>query len=240
MILYSYNKSSRQQNGGPQMKQSILYTSLIYIVTLVTTLFIFFLLLGIDLNGFIALILSIGAGVFMLKKYNSSRSFTKSGKQKLPRLTESKEEFYVSKGLSKEDIQYFRKTMHNAKEQVMTIEVNMSKSGKLKAIENRNNTVGLSKALFKDIANEPNRLHEVDQFLYVHLPSLADLVEKYIEIENHKAKSKATYDILEKSASTIDKMCSQIVEDYVVFKEDDIQDLDVEIELAKRNLNKNN
>ncbi|MCC5895091.1 MAG: 5-bromo-4-chloroindolyl phosphate hydrolysis family protein [Alkalibacterium sp.] len=220
------------------MKQSTLYTSLIYIITVLASLFIFVLLLGFDLNGVVALLLSIGAGVFMLKKYNSRSSSTKTGSHKLPRLTQEKEAFYTSKGLSKEDIQYFRKTMHKAKEQVMTIETNMSKSGKLKAIENRNNTVGLSKALFKEIANEPNRLHEVDQFLYVHLPSLSDLVNKYVEIDNHKAKSKATYDILEKSAATIDKMCEQIVKDYVEFKEDDIQDLDVEIELAKRTLDK--
>lgn len=219
------------------MKQSILYTSLIYTLTLLTSLFIFIIMIGLELNGLLALGLSIGTGVLMLKKLGRKTSSVKQTSHKLPKLTQEKEAFYTSKGLSKEDIQYFRKTMHKAKEQVIIIEKNMTQSGKLRAIENRNNTVALSKALFKEITDEPDRLHEVDQFLYVHLPSLADLVKKYVEIENHKAKSKATYDILEKSSQTIDKMCGQIVEDYVMFKEDDIQDLDVEIELAKRTLN---
>lgn len=219
------------------MKQSILYTSLIYTLTLLTSLFIFIIMIGLELNGLLALGLSIGTGVLMLKKFGRKTSSAKNTNHKLPKMTQEKEAFYTSKGLSKEDIQYFRKTMHKAKEQVIIIEKNMTQSGKLRAIENRNNTVALSKALFKEITDEPDRLHEVDQFLYVHLPSLADLVKKYVEIENHKAKSKATYDILEKSSQTIDKMCGQIVEDYVMFKEDDIQDLDVEIELAKRTLN---
>lgn len=219
------------------MKQSILYTSLIYTLTLLTSLFIFIIMIGLELNGLLALGLSIGTGVLMLKKFGRKTSSAKNTSHKLPKMTQEKEVFYTSKGLSKEDIQYFRKTMHKAKEQVIIIEKNMTQSGKLRAIENRNNTVALSKALFKEITDEPDRLHEVDQFLYVHLPSLADLVKKYVEIENHKAKSKATYDILEKSSQTIDKMCGQIVEDYVMFKEDDIQDLDVEIELAKRTLN---
>lgn len=219
------------------MKQSILYTSLIYTLTLLTSLFIFIIMIGLELNGLLALGLSIGTGVLMLKKFGRKTSSAKNTSHKLPKMTQEKEAFYTSKGLSKEDIQYFRKTMHKAKEQVIIIEKNMTQSGKLRAIENRNNTVALSKALFKEITDEPDRLHEVDQFLYVHLPSLADLVKKYVEIENHKAKSKATYDILEKSSQTIDKMCGQIVEDYVMFKEDDIQDLDVEIELAKRTLN---
>ena len=219
------------------MKQSILYTSLIYTLTLLTSLFIFIIMIGLELNGLLALGLSIGTGVLMLKKFGKKTASAKHTSHKLPKMTQDKEAFYTSKGLSKEDIQYFRKTMHKAKEQVLIIEKNMTQSGKLRAIENRNNTVALSKALFKEITDEPDRLHEVDQFLYVHLPSLADLVKKYVEIENHKAKSKATYDILEKSSQTIDKMCGQIVEDYVMFKEDDIQDLDVEIELAKRTLN---
>ena len=219
------------------MKQSILYTSLIYTLTLLTSLFIFIIIIGLELNGLLALGLSIGAGVLMLKKFGRKTTSAKNTSHKLPKMTQEKEAFYTSKGLSKEDIQYFRKTMHKAKEQVIIIEKNMTQSGKLRAIENRNNTVALSKALFKEITDEPDRLHEVDQFLYVHLPSLADLVKKYVEIENHKAKSKATYDILEKSSQTIDKMCGQIVEDYVMFKEDDIQDLEVEIELAKRTLN---
>ncbi|EXJ22844.1 5-bromo-4-chloroindolyl phosphate hydrolysis protein [Alkalibacterium sp. AK22] len=219
------------------MKRSTLHTTSTYILSLFATLFIFLLMIGLDLNAFLAMILSIGTGVFLLNSLGKRAKVKKASRRDMPRLSQEKEQFYSSKGLSKEDIQYFRETMHKAKEQVLTIDENMQQSGKLRAIENRNNTVALSKALFKDIAKEPQKLHEVDKFLYVHLPSLADLVVKYVEIENHKAKSKATYDILDKSAQTIDKMCGQIAEDYVRFKKDDIKDLDVEIELAKRTLN---
>lgn len=219
------------------MKRSTLKTTSTYILSLFVTLFIFLLMIGLDANALLAMIISIGTGVLLLKNFNKKSGARKAGKREMPRLSQEKEQFYSSKGLSKEDIQYFRETMHKAKEQVLTIDEHMQRSGKLRAIENRNNTVALSKALFKDIAKEPQKLHEVDKFLYVHLPSLSDLVVKYVEIENHKAKSKATYDILDKSAQTIDKMCGQIAEDYVRFKKDDIKDLDVEIELAKRTLN---
>lgn len=222
------------------MKRTPLATILIYATILFTTLFLFLIMIGLDMNAFFGLMLSIVAGVVLLLAANKQRTKTarSSGnkKQRLPKLTPQKEAFYQSKGLSKEDIQYFRETMQKAKEQIITIETQMKQSGKLRAIENRNNTVTLSKAMFKEITNEPQRLHEVDKFLYVHLSSLADLVVKYREIENHKAKSKATYDILEKSARTIDRMCGQIAEDYVNFKQDDIEDMDIEVELAKRSI----
>lgn len=220
------------------MKHSTLYTTVVYTITLLVTLFMFIMFVGgFDLNGFLALGLSIGAGVILLKSL-LNRSGKSKSKEKLPRLTTDKEKFYLDKGLEKEDIHYFRQTMLTAKKHIVSIESNMEKSGKLIAIESRNNTVSLSKSLFSAITKEPNRLHEVNKFLYVHLPSLDDLVSKYVEIENHKAKSKATYDILGKSAQTIDKMCSQITDDYVAFKENDLEDLDTEIELAHHNLNK--
>ncbi|MER2063662.1 MAG: 5-bromo-4-chloroindolyl phosphate hydrolysis family protein [Alkalibacterium sp.] len=218
------------------MKQSHTRLNLTYALILFVIMFIFLLLVGFEFNIFIAFLLSIGLGVGLL---NTMTKRTSGGnKEKLPRLNKDKEVFYSSKGLSREDIDYFRRTMFQAQQQIITIEQNMQRSGKLRAIEHRNNTVSLAKELFKNITQEPNRLHDVDKFLYVHLPSLADLSEKYVEIEGHKAKSKTTYDILEKSANTIDKMCAQIAEDYVAFKEDDIQDMSVEVELAKRTFNK--
>ncbi len=114
----------------------------------------------------------------------------------------------------------------------------MTHTGKLRAIANRNNTLHLIKVLFKDIVNEPERLHEVDQFLYVHLPSLADLTDKYVTINQHQAKSKQTFDVLEKSAQTIDDVCEQIAGDYMKFRSTDISDLADEVELAKRRLNR--
>lgn len=220
------------------MKQSKSRLNIKYALTLFIIMFMFLLFVGFEINVFISLLLSISIGVFMLNML--TKNLGGPSNKPLPRLTKEKEDFYSSKGLSKEDIDYFRRTMQQAQHHIVSIEKNMGQSGKLKAIEHRNNTLALAKELFKSITHEPNRLHDVDKFLYVHLPSLADLSEKFVEIEGHKAKSKTTYDILEKSALTIDKMCEQIAEDYVEFKEDDIQDLSVEVELAKRSLSNNN
>lgn len=221
------------------MNKNRLADILIYILACVTILFIFTMLVALDFPFLPALLLSVATGVLLLY-FRGRKHQTHTENQKLPRLSSDKEAFYESKGLGKEDIQYFRETMQNAKLQIKKIETNMLSTGKLKAIENRNNTIHLIKSMFREIIKEPNRLHEVDQFLYVHLPSLADLSEKYVEIDNHQAKSKATYEILDKASQTLDKMCQQIAEDYVTFKSDDIEDMEVEVELAKRSLDKDN
>ncbi|MFL2096237.1 5-bromo-4-chloroindolyl phosphate hydrolysis family protein [Marinilactibacillus psychrotolerans] len=221
------------------MNKNHLADTLIYLLTCITILFIFITLVAVDFPIIPAALFSATVGVLLLymrgRKHNNHDEETK-----LPKLSAEKEAFYESKGLGKEDIQYFRQTMQNAKAQIKKIETNLQATGKLKAIENRNNTVHLTKSLFREIIKEPNRLHEVDQFLYVHLPSLADLSGKYVEIDNHEAKSKATYDMLDRSSQTLDEMCQQIAVDYVEFKSDDIEDMEVEVELAKRSLDKDN
>ena len=161
------------------MKRPITSQILIYGVILLTTLFLFLVTIGLDVNPLFAFLLSIAAGIFLLLNAQKSSRMQGGNKERLPKLTPEKEAFYSSKGLSREDIQYFRETMQKAKMQIVTVEKHMNQSSKLKAIENRNNTVKLSKALFKEITQEPDRLHEVDKFLYVHLPSLSDLVGKY-------------------------------------------------------------
>ena len=210
-----------------------------YTFTTIGTIAVFLLLLAFDFGFWTALIISLLIGGYMfLNKESKKPSRTKV--QKLKRLSPEKEAFYRSQGLSKDEMKFFRETMQTAKINILELEQNMRQSTKLTAIERRNNTIHLAKALFKEITQEPHRLHDVDKFLYVHLPSLKDLTAKYIEVDNHEVKHKSTFDVLEESANTIDGMCNLIAEDYVSFKSDDIDDIELEVELAKKTITRDN
>ncbi|MER2175632.1 MAG: 5-bromo-4-chloroindolyl phosphate hydrolysis family protein [Carnobacterium sp.] len=210
-----------------------------YTLTSLSTILIFVVVYVLfDFDLFLSLIISMAIGAFFIYKQSVNED-SKSSK-KLNRLSPEKEAFYKSKGMSKEEIQFFRETMHTAKLKLLTLEKNLHSVSKLEAIEKRNNTIQLSKSLFKGITEEPNRLHEVDKFLYVHLPSLTDLTDKYLEISQHEVKNKSTFDILDESASTIDEMCQLIAEDYVLFKSDDFEDMAIEVELAKKAIERDN
>lgn len=211
----------------------------ILLLTIITIVVVSFLLGGLNIGRVPSVIIGVVIGFGLYSTYLRRQApEKKKGKKELRPVSKEREDFYRSRGLSEEDIQFFRETMNNAKNQILQIEENISQTGKLRAIANRNNTLNLIKVLFKDIVNEPERLHDVDQFLYVHLPSLAELTNKYVQINQHQAKSKQTFDVLEKSAQTIDNMCKQISKDYVRFRSSDIRDLANEVELAKRRLNR--
>ncbi|WP_414840002.1 5-bromo-4-chloroindolyl phosphate hydrolysis family protein [Carnobacterium sp. TMP28] len=206
-----------------------------YTLTSVSTILFFLLLVFIfNVDFWWSLIISIALGSIFFYMQNNNE--LKKTTTKLNKVSAEKENFYKSNGLNKEEMNFFRETMYLAKNQILTLEKNMRSISKLTAIEKRNNTLRLVKALFKEITENPRRLNEANKFLYVHLSSLVDLTNKYIEIDQHEVKSKATYDVLNESALTIDEMCHLIAVDYVAFKSEDFDDMSIEVELAKKTI----
>ncbi|WP_176747264.1 MULTISPECIES: 5-bromo-4-chloroindolyl phosphate hydrolysis family protein, partial [unclassified Enterococcus] len=76
--------------------------------------------------------------------------------------------------------------------------------------------------------------------LYTHLPNLVDLTNKYNEINDHEIKNKQTYEKLEESAQIIDQLSALIAQDYQKFVAEDLDDIDVEISVAKQSLKRDN
>ncbi|GCF93238.1 hypothetical protein NRIC_11290 [Enterococcus florum] len=157
-------------------------------------------------------------------------------KDVMPALTKEKEEYYTGLGMSESEIELFRETMNISKKQITQLQTNMKQNAKLKAIDLRHDTLKAAKALFKELVKEPTRLPEASQFLYTHLPNIVDLTNNYVEINNHEVKSKEVYGKLEESAQIIDQMAALIVKDYQQFVSNDLEEMDVELSIARRNL----
>lgn len=156
--------------------------------------------------------------------------------QGLPSLSRQMEDHYATAGMTKQQIILFRETMNTTKDQIVRLQDNVSKNAKLKAIDLRHDTVRASKGLFKELVKDPKKLPHANHFLYTHLPNIVDLSDKYIEINGHEIKTKETYAKLEESAKIIDQMADLIASDYKQFVADDIEDLAVELTIAKNSL----
>ncbi|MEG0254689.1 MAG: 5-bromo-4-chloroindolyl phosphate hydrolysis family protein [Vagococcus sp.] len=188
---------------------------------------------------------AVSAALFVAIVYASCLLFkmifsNKSEKatREMPQLTKEKVDHYSEFGMSEQEIEFFRETMATAKQNIAELENNMNEVAKLKAINLRYDTLKASKAMFKEIVKEPNKLHQSDRFLYNHLPNLVELTSKYVEINNHELKNKNTFDALNQSAEAIEEVSQLIVKDYSDFVSDDLDDLDVEISIAKQNIDR--
>lgn len=218
---------------------SLVYTFLlgsIIIIVLMSDIFTF-----LDNLTPIVLFIFWGAILYYMSrqtKYNHQSKVNTAADKKLEPVSAERKAYYQAQGLSDDDIDFFRQTMNTAKYQIIRTDQAFQSSSKLKAIRNRTSVIQISQNLFKEIVNAPKRLSDADKFLYVHLPSLEKLTNKYIEIDNHQKKTKDTIRILNESSQTIEKMCEAIINDYLLFMESDVQDFSEEIELAKRRLKK--
>ena len=172
--------------------------------------------------GFFAFVILVGFLVFVL--YRKKKNAADKSDQ-MPYLTKDKEAHYRELGLSPQEI-----------EQIIQLQENMNRSTKLRAIDLRNDTTKVSKALFKELVKEPKKLHLANHFLYTHLPNIVDLTSKHLEIEQHEVKNKQTYEKLEESAQIIDQLSKLVKNDYEEIVSDDLDDLDVEMSIAKSSL----
>ncbi len=194
----------------------------------------------IRLSGYslITLLLVVGTVFIIWGLFGSSKK--KKRPAEIPDLSKELEAHYEESGMTPSEITFFRQTMNQTKTEISQLQQNMQQTAKLKSIDLRHNTVKAAKALFKELVKEPHRLHEASQFLYTHLPNLIDLTNKYIEINDHEIKNKQTYAKLEESAVIIDQLASLIAQDYQKFVSDDLDDLDVELSIAKQSLKRDN
>lgn len=197
----------------------------------VTSLMIATFVLG---SSTAVLILCVFARLFLSAR---NRHFSPINKQ-MPFTNKDKIQHYYDEGLTEAEIEYFRSQMAIARDQINSVESGIAKTAKLRAIEVRYNTVEVAQNFFKDIVDDPTRFTQASQFLYKFLPSLEDLILKYNEINGHVAKNKQTYLILEKSAQTIEQICEQITDEYVLFHQDTYNEMQDEIKLANRNLSR--
>lgn len=154
----------------------------------------------------------------------------------LPPLSRKRQKIYQESGLTDEEIIFFRQELAKAKKQLIDIEASFWRNNKLTAIARRHNMVAILRDYFKELADNPNRLNEGTNFLYSYIPSLHDLIDKYLEINNHVSKTQLTYRTLDKTAETIDDLCQTIEDDYLAFQKDDFKDAEIEIELARQKM----
>ncbi|MGX7205664.1 5-bromo-4-chloroindolyl phosphate hydrolysis family protein [Enterococcus pingfangensis] len=189
---------------------------------------------GGDFDDYIVFLMLVVGSWLIYRGFRGRKA--RPQKEELPSLSKEKEAYYKTVGMSEREIELFRETMNLSKQQIFRLQHNIQKNAKLKAIDLRHDTLKAAKALFKELVKDPKRLPEASQFLYTHLPNIVDLTDNYVEINGHEVKTKEVYGKLEESAQIIDQMADLIVKDYQQFVAEDLDEMDVEISIAKKNL----
>lgn len=149
--------------------------------------------------------------------------------------SEQKEHF-KEKGLTSDDMEYFKEVMDEANNQIYSIKSQIVGVTPLEKAMSVNDTVEIIEELYKDIVNEPERLHDVNKFLYIHLPTLEQLVSQYVQINNHRRISEQGKRTLDETINTIKEVNELIDQDYLDFRNVDVETLRNNIQMTKKRL----
>lgn len=184
--------------------------------------------------------LSFFSLIFILGGFKMFFKTSSKGKDNrtLPPLSKEKEKHYLKAGLSLEDIDFFRDTMNQARLYILLLENNMNQTSKLRAINMRTHAVRAAKAAFKQIVDNPQKLHVANHFLYTHLPNLVKATDDFLTIDSYSLKNKEVYQSLEEATQIIEQLSQLITNDYHLLMAEDLDQLEKDLAVAKNTLNK--
>ncbi|WP_461224194.1 5-bromo-4-chloroindolyl phosphate hydrolysis family protein [Lacticaseibacillus suihuaensis] len=153
-----------------------------------------------------------------------------------PPMTDKMAAHYADSGLSESEIDLFRETMDQVAAQIRQFETIENRVPKIKSVALNHDLDNVMHAYFKAVVKTPKQLASAGHFVYEQLPNLVSIAQKYEEISHHEVKTQDTYDVLTTAANALGDLAEAVKADYAAFVENDLDDLEASVALAKRQM----
>ena len=153
-----------------------------------------------------------------------------------PPLSADMASHYQAAGLSASEVDLFRDTMDKAADQIRDFEAITGRVPKLAAIAANQDLIAVLHAYFKAIVQTPSHMAAAGHFLYEQLPNLLRIASKYETISHHEVQTADTANVLTTAANTLSDLAGAIRSDYANFVEADLDALEADVALAKKQL----
>ncbi|WP_338147170.1 MULTISPECIES: 5-bromo-4-chloroindolyl phosphate hydrolysis family protein [Lactococcus] len=172
------------------------------------------------MSGFIWAILVLLVALWLISLLRR-KSIKKDKPPKKPARKENIQR-YQEAGLSESDIEIFRDTLADAKENIEKWEANTKRSDELEVVDSVTGGIEASKLLFKYIVQNPTQLTKQNEFLYKDLPNMVKLTEKYIEMQKQSVKSQEIKRDMDETLLLIKTLSANISKNYHDILMDDV------------------
>ncbi|MGM9929775.1 MAG: 5-bromo-4-chloroindolyl phosphate hydrolysis family protein [Bacillus sp. (in: firmicutes)] len=195
--------------------------SIVAVLTCTLTLLICWL--GFGISFITSIWAGIGAGIlaFIGLKWSYNRKVLKES------------------GLSRREFKYIQEHLKEAKGKIGRLQKVMFSVGNVMTIKQNYDVLRVAKKIQSIVENEPRRFYDAEPFYYVHLDSLVELTEKYAFLTKQPVKTKEMRDSLNETRVTLTEMVEMVEQDLFAMLNDDVNDLRVELDIAKQSIDKN-
>lgn len=142
-----------------------------------------------------------------------------------------------SLGLTRKEYKYIQKNLEEAKKKIHRLNKSLFSVRSLPQIKQYLEIIRITRRIYVITKKDPRRFYLGEQFFYSHLDSVVELVEKYAFLSTQPIKDREFKESLLSTKRMLEDLNDVLKEDLRRMLSNDIDDLQFELDVAKKNVN---
>lgn len=159
-----------------------------------------------------------GTGVYLLLGWILNRQYLKEN------------------GITRREYKYIRNNLKEAKEKINRLQKAVLRMRNFSDMKQNYEVIKLVNKIYSTTKKEPKRFFKAEKFYFSNLDSIVEITEKYAFLHSQPAKTPELKISLKETRLTIDKLTDSLENDLYRVLEDDIDDLQFELDVAKKTM----
>ena len=159
-----------------------------------------------------------GTGVYLLLGWILNRQYLKEN------------------GITRREYKYIRNNLKEAKEKINRLQKAVLRMRNFSDMKQNYEVIKLVNKIYSTTKKEPKRFFKAEKFYFSNLDSIVEITEKYALLHSQPAKTPELKISLKETRLTIDKLTDSLENDLYRVLEDDIDDLQFELDVAKKTM----
>ena len=138
--------------------------------------------------------------------------------------------------ITRREYKYIRNNLKEAKEKINRLQKAVLRIRNFPDMKQNYEVIKLVNKIYSTTKKEPKRFFKAEQFYFTNLDSIVEITEKYALLHSQPAKTPELKISLKETRLTIDKLTDSLENDLYRVLEDDIDDLQFELDVAKKTI----
>src|SRR3954471_11571533 len=145
-------------------------------------------------------------------------------------------QYLKENGITRREYKYIRTNLKEAKEKINRLQKAVLRIRNFPDMKQNYEVIKLVNKIYSTTKKEPKRFFKAEQFYFTNLDSIVEITEKYALLHSQPAKTPELKISLKETRLTIDKLTDSLENDLYRVLEDDIDDLQFELDVAKKTM----
>lgn len=145
-------------------------------------------------------------------------------------------QYLKENGITRREYKYIRNNLKEAKEKINRLQKSVLRMRNFQDMKQNYEVIKLVNKIYSTTKKEPKRFFKAEQFYFSNLDSIVEITEKYALLHSQPAKTPELKISLKETRLTIDKLTDSLENDLYRVLEDDIDDLQFELDVAKKTI----